>query len=328
MNWLEKYRPVSLDEYIGIKSNIKVMLRFIEQWQDGYRSDGFLILHGIAGVGKTTFVHAAANEVGLTIMEINASDSRRKSDLQRIGDMAALHSYDDDGRLLLLDEADGISDWSAIKPILMNPMSPIILTANDLSKIPYEIRKQATIFNLTHPQEHQRRVLIERICEGESLTLDEESRSLIAQNSTSWRSVINMLSTMKDGQVDAEHLVRINEGGDEVVRILKGERILNPSCSTGKIMRWAAHNGGDAKTIQYALHFQEAKKTTGLVGSISESLIMTLRVESSNIEAPPFYERVKKHQPKKNQSPKKEMPDIIKKDEPQANNNSFGGFFS
>jgi len=327
MNWLEQYRPVGIDDYIGIKSNIKVMLRFIEQWQDGMRNDGFLILAGVGGTGKTTFAHAAANELGMTIMEVNASDARRKADLQKVIDLAALKSYDDDGRILLLDEADGISDWSAVRLMLFNPQLPIIITANNLSKIPYDIRKEATIFNLQHPPEHQRRVLIDRICEGEGLDLDEDIRVLIAEVSTSWRSVINMLFTMRDGSANKEHLVRIDEGGDEVVRILSGERIMNPKVSTGKIMRWAAHNGGDPLTIQYALHFQEAKKTTGLVGNISESLIMSLRASSKNIEAPPFYERVKKPKPKA-EVPKQGMPDTIKKDTKQANNNTFGGFFS
>lgn len=327
MNWLEKYRPGSLDDYIGIKSNVKVMLRFLEQWQDGMRDEGFLILAGVAGVGKTTFAHAAANELGMTIMEVNASDARRKKDLAKVGDLAALQSYDDDGRILLLDEADGIHDWATIRLILFNPQLPIIITANTLSKIPYDIRKEGTVFNLQHPPEHQRRVLIDRICDGESLDFSEQERAVIAQNATSWRSVINMLSTMRGGNVDAESLVRINEGGDEVVRILSGERILKPKVTTGKIMRWGAHNMANPDAIQYALMFQEAKKTTGMVGPISNTLVMTLRAKG-NIEAPPFYERVKKSK----KAPSKEKPaqgmPTIKKVEKSANNNTFGGFFS
>lgn len=326
MNWLEKYRPVSINDYIGIRSNTKVMLRFLEQWMDGMRDEGFLILAGIAGVGKTTFAHAAAFELGLTIMEVNASDARRKKDLAKVGDMAALKSYDDDGRVLLLDEADGIHDWSSIEQMLFNPQLPIIITANNLSKIPYRIRKEGTIFNIGHPQEHQRRVLIDRICEGENLDFDEEARSLIAQMSTSWRSVINMLSSMRGGDVNADNLVRISEGGDDVLRILQGERVLKPSCTTGKIMRWGAHNGADPLSIQYALMFQEAKKTTGMVGAISNSLIMTLRAKG-NIEAPPFFERVKKAKPKVEKKPAQGMNEV-KKDTKSSNNNTFGGFFS
>lgn len=327
MNWLEKYRPVSIDDYIGIKSNTKVMLRFLEQWQDGIRNEGYLILAGVAGVGKTTFAHAAANELGMTIMEVNASDARRKKDLAKVGDLAALQSYDDDGRILLLDEADGIHDWATIRQILFNPQLPIVITANTLSKIPYDIRKEGTVFNLQHPPEHQRLVLINRICDSESLAFNESERNIIAKHSTSWRSVINMLSTMQGGNVDADSLVRINEGGDEVVRILTGERILKPKVTTGKIMRWAAHNMGNPDAIQYALMFQEAKKTTGMVGVISNSLIMTLRAKG-NIEAPPFYDRVKKPKSKDKEVKSAQGMATIKKVEKPANNNTFGGFFS
>jgi DNA polymerase III delta prime subunit len=327
MNWLEKYRPVSIDDYIGIKSNVKVMLRFLEQWQDGMRSEGYLILAGVAGVGKTTFAHAAANELGLTIMEVNASDARRKADLAKVGDLAALKSYDNDGRILLLDEADGIHDWATVRQILFNPQLPIIITANTLSKIPYDIRKEGTVFNLNHPPEHQRRVLIDRICDGESLDFDEHERAIIAENATSWRSVINMLSTMQGGNVDADTLVRINEGGDEVVRILTGDRILKPKVSTGKIMRWGAHNMADPRAIQYALMFQEAKKTTGMVGAISNTLILTLRAKG-NIEAPPFYDRVKKPKAKASEAKPAQGMTNVKKVEKPAENNTFGGFFS
>jgi len=226
----------------------------------------------------------------------------------------------------LLDEADGIHDWATVRLIIFNPQLPIIITANTLSKIPYDIRKEGTVFNLQHPPEHQRRVLIDRICDGEQLNFTEQERVIIAQNATSWRSVINMLSTMKGGHVDAETLVRINEGGDEVVRILKGERIIKPTVTAGKVMRWGAHNMADPLAIQHALHFQEAKKTTGMVGQICTSLIMTLRV-AGNIEAPPFYDRTKKAKPK---SIEKSAPvtATIKKVKESPNNNTFGGFFT
>ena len=321
--WLEKYRPASLDDYIGRRADIRVMERFIEGWMERTRMEGFLILSGVAGIGKTTFAHAVANDQGLTIMEVNASDSRRKADLEAIVGAAQLKSYDDDGRMLLLDEVDGVQRWEPIKPLLERPTLPIIMTCNDISKLPYDIKQMGTTFALQHPPKHQRRMLVDRICDGEGLEHESHVRDAIAEQCNSWRSVINTLQTTPVGQeptiiVDAIAV----PGQDEVRRILQGERLVKHSASTGKIMRWAAWNMADPHTIQMCLHLQETKKFTPGVGAISDTLIHTLRVKGQ-IDAPQWRARVKK---------KTSKPDPVKKVETKAKSKpkdtGFGGFFS
>lgn len=320
--WLEKYRPVTLDDYIGQRSRIRVMESFIDGWITGSRREGFLLLTGPAGTGKTTFAHAVVNDLGLTIMEINASDSRKKADLDQVVGISQLHSYDNDGRLLLLDEADGIQRWAPLKELLSSPPLPIVITANDPSKIPYDIRQMATEFILSHPPEHQRRMLVDRICEGEDLEHSESVKTIIARDCGSWRSVINTLLTTPVGENPVIEQEGLPVYGNEVRRILQGEKIHKPKVSTGQIMRWGNWNMADPTTIQTALHFQEAKKTAGGVGKITDTLIHTLRVKGQ-IDAPEW-----RPQPKKEKAQK--MPEKVKTvaATPKKQDNGFGGFFS
>jgi len=92
-----------------------------------------LLLDGAPGCGKTTGVHEIAKELGYEVIEFNASDSRKKSDLE------AISSYTKTSYLVptlfLLDEADGISSIATLNKLLNDTRNPIILTANEGYKL-------------------------------------------------------------------------------------------------------------------------------------------------------------------------------------------------
>lgn len=75
------------------------------------------VLSGPAGVGKTTAAWALANDVGWTVVEMNASDARNEAAIERIAGRASLThtlegsaTYRPQARaLILLDEADCLS---------------------------------------------------------------------------------------------------------------------------------------------------------------------------------------------------------------------------
>jgi len=87
-----------------------------------------ILLDGNPGVGKTTSVYAVAKELGYNVIEYNASDSRKKEDLEKISTIS-LTNYPVP-TILLIDEADGITAISTLNNILNHTLNPIILTAN------------------------------------------------------------------------------------------------------------------------------------------------------------------------------------------------------
>ena len=69
--WVEKYRPVNLDTYIGndfIKDKVAIYLESNDV--------PHLLLHGLAGTGKTTLAKLIVKNIECDFMYINASDER------------------------------------------------------------------------------------------------------------------------------------------------------------------------------------------------------------------------------------------------------------
>ena len=72
--WVEKYRPDSLDTYIGnehLKEKVKIYLESEDV--------PHLLLYGKAGTGKTTLAKIITNNIECDCLYINASDENNYS---------------------------------------------------------------------------------------------------------------------------------------------------------------------------------------------------------------------------------------------------------
>lgn len=97
-----------------------------------------MLLHGPAGTGKTSLAYALAQEKNLEILELNASDLRNKDKLEQIIRPATQQQtlFDKKGKVILIDEIDGISvDRGGLPELLAlieKTSFPIIITANNI----------------------------------------------------------------------------------------------------------------------------------------------------------------------------------------------------
>jgi len=127
MSLTEKYRPKTASELIG---NEKAIQKFKEALREGKHC----FLYGEPGIGKTSATYALAADFGYNVVEMNASDERRKGELEALLGrvrMKGLRKV-----LYLLDEVDGIKNWGLIQKILASSIHPIVMTANDMYKVP------------------------------------------------------------------------------------------------------------------------------------------------------------------------------------------------
>lgn len=122
----------------NIKNNLKVLVQ----------KNIPVILYGKPGVGKTSLAYEIAGDLGYQVIEINASDERTKDKIEKMYHLAinkGLIKY-----LLLFDEVDGAK--ISLTRILKNTKNPVILTANNLYKIPEEIRNLCEKIHLKSPR--------------------------------------------------------------------------------------------------------------------------------------------------------------------------------
>ena len=78
--WVEYYRPKNPNMVIGNEETRLNFITWLKNWKK--KSKPSLIL-GPPGVGKTTLVHAVATDLGYEFLELNASDVRTKTKLEK-----------------------------------------------------------------------------------------------------------------------------------------------------------------------------------------------------------------------------------------------------
>lgn len=208
--WTEKYRPRRIADVAGNEESKKKYVAWINSWVRGKPTKKAALLYGPPGCGKTSIVHATANEFGWELIELNASDVRSKSALQsRVLAAAMVGSVTGHaGKIILLDEVDGISTredaggLDAILELIEKSAHPVVLTAND----PWDpkLRSLRDVCELIEFKRLGKRDVVkvlESICSKEGLSCDKEVLSAIAENAKGdLRAAINDLQTLAMGR--------------------------------------------------------------------------------------------------------------------------------
>jgi replication factor C large subunit len=134
MDFLEKYRPGSIQGIAGQNKPIEEALSWLSQWKPG---SGALFFHGPPGCGKTLLAELLAQERGWNLLRMNASDKRTAEEVENsLGEASRTSSLFGSGRLILIDEVDGITggDRGAVPSIIQVIKSsrfPMIIIANN-----------------------------------------------------------------------------------------------------------------------------------------------------------------------------------------------------
>ncbi len=206
--WIIKYRPRKIADVVDQDSAKRDFTLWLKAWLAGKPDKKAALLYGPAGCGKTSLVEAAANEFRLELVEMNASDFRRKQDIERIALTAARQrSLFARGKIILLDEVDGISGMAdrgaldAIIELINESRYPVVMTAND----PWDpklrpLRDVSKLIGFNRLSETHVLIVLRRICMAEKLECEEEALKMIAKRSEGdLRSAINDLQAVAEG---------------------------------------------------------------------------------------------------------------------------------
>jgi len=132
--YTKKYIPEKSSDIIGQDAALKELKDFVINFKR--KKNKAALLYGPSGTGKTGSVYAIANELGLEILEVNASDFRNAEQIDsRAGMAAGQQSLFFKSKIILVDEVDGLSGTQdrggiqAIIKLVEKSAFPIILTA-------------------------------------------------------------------------------------------------------------------------------------------------------------------------------------------------------
>jgi len=211
--WTEKYRPASLEEMVGNREGRAKFQLWLRRWKPGSKA---ALLVGPPGTGKTTTVHLVAREMGLQLVELNASDSRTKDKLsKKVGEALASTSLFGGTSLIFLDEVDGLAgraDYGAvdfIKDAVKRSESPVVMAANDPES--EEVRKLGSVTSkivFQRPEPSDVVVRLEKISQKERLSVSKDQMAKIAEAANGdLRAAINFLQAGITARKDEEMTV-------------------------------------------------------------------------------------------------------------------------
>ncbi|MEM2115576.1 MAG: AAA family ATPase [Candidatus Woesearchaeota archaeon] len=190
----EKYRPKSSKEIIEQK--ISEVIELIKKNQK-------IIIYGPPGVGKTSCVYAIASDLNYEVIEINASDERSKSELEKYIPAVKQKSIFGRNKIILIDEIDGISntDYGAIegiKRIIKESIFPVVLTANDIwDKRFKELRSLCKVVEFNHINKRKIFQQLKKITQLENIQISDEILEEIADGAKGdLRAALNDLNAI------------------------------------------------------------------------------------------------------------------------------------
>ena len=226
--WVEKYRPQTLEEYVGnevIKNKISDYLN-----QGSIQN---LLLHGVAGTGKTTLAKLITNNLNCDLLYINASDERGIDTIrEKIIPFASSMGFGD-VKIVILDEADYITPQA--QATLRNTMESFsgntrfILTCNYLERIISPLQSRCQTLEIKPPSKQDAAYRCVDICKEEKVDIDNIALKTIVN--AYYPDIRKIINTIQGSVVN--HVVKLDESSlkndlnDQIIQALSTQSKLS-----------------------------------------------------------------------------------------------------
>ena len=199
--WVEKYRPQTLNEYVGNETIKNKIADYLKQG-----SIQNLLFYGVAGTGKTTLAKLIAKNLNCDLLYINASDERGIDTIRdKIIPFASSMSFND-VKIVILDEADYITPQA--QATLRNTIEScskttrFIFTCNYLERIISPLQSRCQTFEITPPSKEVVTDLTCRIMVDEDVKINSEA--VISVIDTHYPDIRKIVNTIQGSIVNGE----------------------------------------------------------------------------------------------------------------------------
>ena len=175
---LQKYRPKTLSELAGNKSQVRKIIELI-------RSNKALVVVGPPGSGKTTAIDLICKELGLEKIDLNSDELRDYKSLKRtVISSSQQQSLFKKKKIIVLDEAETLSSSKGLNELIKMSKFPVVLIVNDI----YDSSLRGIISKLNVVKFFKIRVdtvksILTKIARQEKMKIDERTIEQIARKS-------------------------------------------------------------------------------------------------------------------------------------------------
>lgn len=208
--WVERYRPDTLEGYIGNEQMKEKFARFIAAGDVPH-----LLLVGPAGTGKTTAAKILLKNIECDSMILNASDENNIDTVRsKIRGFASSRSFAP-MKIMLLDEFDGFTrqGQEALRNLMeqFSDTTRFILTANYIERISAPIISRTQQFHVVPPSQKDTAIHVAGILKKEGVTFKPvDLKLLIDAHFPDIRKILNEAQlAVVDGQlaVDQKQII-------------------------------------------------------------------------------------------------------------------------
>lgn len=202
--WVERYRPATMDRYIGNETVKETFAQFIKKGDIPH-----ILLFGPAGTGKTSLAKLLTKSVNCDVMYINASDQSGIDDVRVKMKNYACSAGFKPLKVIILDEADRLTGdaQGALRNMLETYSSHtrFILTCNYVEKMIPAIASRMQSFEIKPVSKKDVAIRLVEILQNENVSFTQDDIIFIINTYyPDIRKVINYAQQSTIETVDAE----------------------------------------------------------------------------------------------------------------------------
>ena len=221
--WVEKYRPDTLEGYVGNEHILEKVKIYIENEDVPH-----LLLYGQAGTGKTTLAKIITNQIDCDVMYINASDENNVDTVRdKIRGFASSMGFRK-WKVIILDESDYLTPnaQAALRNLMetFSKTTRFILTCNYVEKIIDPIQSRCQTFGITPPSKKEVAMRLKDILDGEGVQYEMSDLAVLVNSGyPDIRRVLNAAQRQVIAgkiEIDKTSTIQANYM-DEVLTVLK-----------------------------------------------------------------------------------------------------------